>query len=130
MIVPTLSRRDDQTILTQWDSTAGTGLHIGLKAGGFVTVTIGGGQGVKQAIASKAMVERQWYALAVGIDPRKGMARIDPSPIVRYAMRDDRVPEEFSLVSAASRRFVDGGTLSLRTDRSAGISTASSIVRS
>jgi N,N-dimethylformamidase len=41
MIWPTLTRRDDQTILTQWDAAAGTGLHIGLKAGGFVTVTTG-----------------------------------------------------------------------------------------
>ena len=102
MIWPTLTRRDDQTILAQWDAAAGTGLHIGLKAGGFVTVTIGGSQGVKQAIAPKAMVERQWYALAIGIDPRKGVARIDQSPIVHYAMSDDRVAEEFSLVSAAS----------------------------
>ena len=102
MIWPTLTRRDDQTILTQWDATTGTQFHLGLKTGGFVTVTTGGGQGIKQAIASKAMVERQWYALAVGIDPRKGMARIDQSPIVRYAMSDDCVAEEFSLVSAAS----------------------------
>ena len=42
MIWPTLTRRDDQTILAQWDAAAETGLHIGLKAGGFVTVTIGG----------------------------------------------------------------------------------------
>jgi len=102
MIWPTLTRRDDQTILAQWDAAAGTGLHIGLKAGGFVTVTIGGSQGVKQAIAPKAMVERQWYALAIGIDPRKGVARVDQSPIVHYSMSDDRVAEEFSLVSAAS----------------------------
>ena len=39
MIWPTLTRRDDQTILAQWDAAAGTGLHIGLKAGGFVTIT-------------------------------------------------------------------------------------------
>jgi len=102
MIWPTLTRRDDQTILAQWDAAAGTGLHIGLKAGGFVTVTIGGSQGVKQAIAPKAMVERQWYALAIGIDPRNGVTRIDQSPIVHYAMSDDRVAEEFSLVSSAS----------------------------
>ena len=102
MIWPTLTRRDDQTILAQWDAAAGTGLHMGLTAGGFVTVTIAGRQGVKQAIAPKAMVERQWYALAIGIDPRKGVARIDQSPIMHYAMSDDRVAEEFSLVSSAS----------------------------
>ena len=130
MIWPTLTRRDDQTILAQWDATAGVGLHIGLKAGGFVTVTLGGPQGVKQAIASKAMVERQWYALGVAVDPRKGTARIDQSPIVPYAMSDDRVAEEFSLVSAASAvRVDDGRNACSRTARSGAISTASSTVR-
>src|SRR5579872_1850531 len=101
MIWPTLVRRDDQTILAQWDAGLNTGLHIGLKAGGFVTVTLGGPAGVKQAVAPKAMVERQWYALAVAIDPHKGTVQINQSPVVPYAMSDDRVAADFALSPAA-----------------------------
>ncbi len=102
MIWPTLGRRDDQTILSQWDDAAKTGIHIGLKAGGFVTVTFGGSGGVQQVVASKAMVERQWYALAVAVDPVSGAVRIDQSPLVPYAMSDDRVSEQFSLTPAGA----------------------------
>lgn len=102
MIWPTLLRRDDQTIVSQWDSNTSTGFHIGLKAGGFVTVTLGGADGVRQAIAPKPMVERQWYCLAVAVDLATGSVRIDQSPLVPYAMSDDRVAEEFSLCPATA----------------------------
>ncbi len=102
MIWPTLLRRDDQTILAQWDDAAGVGLHVGLKAGGFVTVTLGGREGVRQAIAPKAMVERQWGTRSPSPSTRpRGIVRIDQSPIVPYAMSDDRVSAEFSLSPAA-----------------------------
>lgn len=102
MIWPTLLRRDDQTILSQWDAKTRTGIHIGLKAGGQVTVTLGGADGVKQAIAEKAMVERQWYALAVAIDPAAGRVTIAQSPLIPYALSDDRVAQEFTLCRATA----------------------------
>lgn len=116
MIWPTLLRRDDQTILAQWDAEKGTGIHIGLKAGGYVAVTLGGPKGAKQAVASKAMVERQWYVLAVAVDPAAGSVEIHQSPIVPYAMSDDRVSETHTLCPAlagpgltmAGARMADG----------------------
>jgi N,N-dimethylformamidase len=97
MIWPTLLRRDDQTIVSQWDDAKSVGFHIGLRAGGFVTVTLGGATGTRQATAPKPMVERQWYSLAVAIDPLAGSVRIEQSPIVPYAMSDDRVAADFTL---------------------------------
>ena len=116
MIWPTLVRRDDQTILAQWDAGLNTGLHIGLKAGGFVAVTLGGPAGVKQAVAPKAMVERQWYALAVAVDSHNGTVQINQAPVVPYAMSDDRVAADFALspgapatgLMMAGTRLVDG----------------------
>ena len=49
MIWPTLVRRDDQTILSQWDDAAKTGIHIGLKAGG-------GPSGVGRAVNESVIV--------------------------------------------------------------------------
>ena len=116
MIWPTLLRRDDQTILAQWNAASKTGLHVGLKAGEFVAVTLGGGGGVSQAVAPKAMVERQWYALSVGVDPKAGTVRIDQTPVVPYAMSDDRVAADFALspgapatgLTIAGTRLADG----------------------
>lgn len=97
MVWPTLVRHDDQTLLCQWDCQTGSGFHIGLSAGGFVTVTLGGAGGVSRAVASKAMVERQWYSLAVSIDPASGGVTVEQRPVTRYAHVDDTVAETFAL---------------------------------
>lgn len=102
MVWPTLVRRDDQTLIAQWDPATETGFHVGLAAGGFVTVTLGGPSGVTTAKAPKAMVERQWYALAVAIDPASGHVHVEQAPIVPYAMSDDRVAATFTLSPATA----------------------------
>ena len=101
MLWPTLVSRDDQTIAAQWDAATGTGWHVGLAAGGHVTVTLGGPEGRRSLRAEKAMVERQWYALCVAIDPGTGEARIDQAPVVPYAMADDRISQSGMLPQAA-----------------------------
>lgn len=91
---PTLVRRDDQTILCQWDAATGNGFHIGLSAGGFVSVSLGGSEVAK---APKPMVERQWYALAVSVDPEAGTVRIEQQPVRPYAFVDDAFSADFTL---------------------------------
>ncbi|WP_127144491.1 N,N-dimethylformamidase beta subunit family domain-containing protein [Pelagibacterium montanilacus] len=90
MLWPTLVRRDDQTIFAQWDHETDTGYHIGLGEGGFVSVTVGTETGPKTVRAPKPMVERQWYGLAVSIDPATGAVGIDQKPVRPYAHVDDR----------------------------------------
>lgn len=97
MVWPTLVRHDDQTLICQWDCDSNRGFHIGLSAGGFVTVTLGGQSGTAKAVASKAMVERQWYSLAVAIDPATGAVSVEQRPVTRYAHLDDSFSEEFTL---------------------------------
>ncbi|MBM3613502.1 MAG: LamG domain-containing protein, partial [Alphaproteobacteria bacterium] len=101
MIWPTLVRRDDQTIVSQWDPASGTGWHVGLAAGGFVSVSLGGAEGSATHVASRAMVQRQWYSLTVHIDPATGLIRISQMPLVPYAMSDDRLDETAALRPAA-----------------------------
>lgn len=101
MIWPTLVRRDDQTILSQWDPGPGRGLHVSLTAGGHVRVTLGGAQGQASVTAPRAMMQRHWYRLAVHVDPGRGRVRIVQDPLVPYALSDDRVDVAATLVPAA-----------------------------
>ncbi len=108
MVWPTLVRRDDQTIIAQWDPVAQAGWHIGLAAGGFVSVTLGGAQGPATARAPKPMLERHWYALCVAVDPVAGTVRIAQRPITPYALTDDDFDVDFDLVPTAPAEPVSG----------------------
>src|SRR3712207_2813185 len=41
MLWPTLTRRDDQTLLCQWDPATESGIHLGMTDGGRLAVTFG-----------------------------------------------------------------------------------------
>ena len=71
MIWPTLPRAPTRRLLAQWDPDGGGGFRIGITNGGELachgrrtatatTTTVTGG---------KTMLERQWYAIAVAVDP-------------------------------------------------------------
>ncbi len=101
MVWPTLVARDDQTLLAQWDAGRGQGIHIGLSAGGHVTVTLAGAEGSASARAGRAMLERQWYSLAVAVDPGTGRVHIEQRPVVPYAGTSDTCEESHDLLPAA-----------------------------
>jgi len=102
MIWPTLLRHDDQTLIAQWDCFEQNGFHIGLSKGGFLTVTLGGAGGVARAVAAKPVLERQWYSIAVAIEPKVGTVTIEQRPLVPYAHIDDSVSETFALKGMTS----------------------------
>ena len=96
MLWPTLTRRDDQTLLCQWDPKEGRGIHIGLSHGR-VTVTFGDGRKSATATGGAAMLDREWYSLAVGVDPVAGNVSIEQKPLVPYARTKDAFAGTFGL---------------------------------
>ena len=97
MLWPTLTRRSDQTIFCQWDAQAGSGLHVGMSDGGRLTVTFGdeGRQATVQA--SRAMLNWQWYSIAIAIDPGTRKVTIDQRPVQPFAQVADSFAGAFEL---------------------------------
>lgn len=91
MVWPTLLRRDDQTLFCQWDADTRSGLHVGLTQGGRVSVTVGADGVQRTVLADGAMLQRQWYSLAVAVDPRNRRVTIEQKPVQPYAMTRDSV---------------------------------------
>jgi N,N-dimethylformamidase len=89
MIWPTLPERRDQTLLAQWDPKTGRGFRIAVDEGR-LSVTLGDGKSSARLDSGKAMLVRQWYSIAVAIDPATGAVTLDQNPIGNYAQVDDR----------------------------------------
>jgi N,N-dimethylformamidase len=96
MIWPTLPERKDQTLLAQWDAKTGRGFRIAVDEGR-LSVTLGDGKGIARLDSGKAMLVRQWYSVAVAIDPATGAVILDQIPIGSYAQVDDRGHAEAKL---------------------------------
>ncbi len=91
MIWPTLLRRREQTLLAQWDAKSSSGFRIEVLDGGELAVTFGDGSGKLAILKSgRKMLERQWYAVAVSVDPKSGAVTLGQRPIQPYAQIDDR----------------------------------------
>ncbi len=91
MIWPTRPKRASQTLLAQWDGKTGSGFRIEVTDGGQLAVAFGDGSGhLAELKGGKAMLERQWYAIAVSIDPESRMVTLDQRPLQPYAGIDDR----------------------------------------
>ena len=97
MAWPTLTRRSDQTLFCQWDASNQSGIHVGMTDGGRLSVTFGDGSRTATVQAGRPMLNRQWYSLAVAIDPERRRVVIDQSPIQPYAQVSDRFHGEFEL---------------------------------
>jgi N,N-dimethylformamidase len=100
MIWPTLPERGDQTLLAQWDPKTGRGFRITVDQGR-LGVTLGDGQATASLDSGKAMLVRQWYSVAVAIDPARGSVTLDQIPVGNYAQVDDRAHVEASLAVMA-----------------------------
>src|SRR5262245_15067021 len=86
MIWPTLPKRSHQTLLAQWDARNECGFRIEMTDGGQLAVAFGDGPGrLAELKSGKAMLERQWYALAVSVDPATRVVTIDQRPLLPYA---------------------------------------------
>jgi N,N-dimethylformamidase len=96
MIWPTLPDRKDQTLLAQWEPKAKRGFRITVDEGRLV-VTLGDGKTVAQIDSGKAMLVRQWYSVAVAIDPTNGNVTLDQIPVGNYAQVDDHAHVEAKL---------------------------------
>ena len=91
MIWPTLPKRPGQTLLAQWDGAKNSGFRIEMTDGGQLAVVFGDGSGKTAELKSgHAMLERQWYAITVSIDPATGMVTLDQRPVQPYAEIADR----------------------------------------
>lgn len=100
MIWPTLPERGDQTLLAQWDPETGRGFRITVDQGR-LGVTLGDGKTTARLDSGKAMLVRQWYSVAVAIDPARGSVTLDQVPVSHYAQVDDRAHAEASLAVTA-----------------------------
>jgi N,N-dimethylformamidase len=96
MIWPTLPERKDQTLLAQWDAKTGRGFRIAVDAGR-LSVILGDGKDVARRDSGKSMLARQWYSVAIAIDPATGAVTLDQVPVGNYAQVDDQVHVEASL---------------------------------
>jgi N,N-dimethylformamidase beta subunit-like, C-terminal/Concanavalin A-like lectin/glucanases superfamily len=91
MIWPTMPKRASQTLFAQWDAKSESGFRIEMTDGGELAVTVGDGSGRPATLKSgKAMLVRQWYAIAVSIDPATRLVTLDQRPVQPYAVIDDR----------------------------------------
>lgn len=102
MVWPTLIRRPDQTLVSQWDPAQQSGFHIGLSENGRLTVTLGDGGTSATVTGGRAMLERQWYAVAVAVDPLEGTVQLSQRPLQPYAKIEDAFQEEHRLGIAAA----------------------------
>jgi N,N-dimethylformamidase len=93
MIWPTLPERKDQTLLAQWDAKTQRGFRITVDAGRLGMILADG----KRIDTGKAMLVRQWYSVAVAIDPGSGTVILDQIPVGDYAQVDDRGHAEATL---------------------------------
>ena len=106
MIWSTMPKRASQTLLSQWDANNESGFRIEMTDGGQVAVVFGDGSGrLAELKSGKRMLERQWYAIAVSIDPASRMVTLDQRPLIPYAGIDDRA--HASSVLAVSPKPVD-----------------------
>jgi N,N-dimethylformamidase len=99
MIWPTLPERKDQTLLAQWDPQTQRGFRITVDEGR-LSVILGDGKGTVRVDSGKAMLVRQWYSVAVAIDPTTGAVTLDQVPVGDYAQVDDRGHAESSFAAA------------------------------
>ncbi|HZT20366.1 MAG TPA: N,N-dimethylformamidase beta subunit family domain-containing protein [Dongiaceae bacterium] len=91
MIWPTRPARPDQTILAQWDPAAAAGIRIGLAAGGRLSVSVAGGKDAVATLAvDRPMLEREWYAISVAVDPAARRVSLDQRPLRVHAQVADR----------------------------------------
>ncbi len=91
MIWPTLPKRANQTLIAQWDAEAQSGFRVEITDGGQLAVAFGDRSGrVSELKSGKKMLERQWYSIAVSIDPATRMVTLDQRPLQPYAVIDDR----------------------------------------
>src|SRR3954470_6101755 len=88
MIWPKLPERRDQTLLAQWDPQTKRGFRVTVDDGR-LGVTTGDGKGIARLDSGKAMLVRQWYSVAVAIDPATGAVTLDQIPVGNYAQIDD-----------------------------------------
>lgn len=86
MLWPTLPSRGPQTIAAQWDPDTGCGFRLLMKQGGQLAVVIAdaGGREVEVALRD-AMLVRQWYAVALAIDPHARRVMLSQRPLQPYA---------------------------------------------
>src|SRR4051812_8122296 len=96
MVWPTLPERKDQTLLAQWDPQDQCGFHIMID-GGRLSVALGDGKSVARVDSGKVMLVRQWYSIAVAIDPGTGTVTLDQVPVGNYAQIDDHAHVETTL---------------------------------
>jgi N,N-dimethylformamidase len=90
MIWPTLPLRTGQTLAAQWDPGSGCGFRIGITDGGKLALTIGVGNDIVQTVTTdRPMLARQWYAVAVSVDPGSRRAVLDQRPLQPYALVKD-----------------------------------------
>ncbi|HVM85982.1 MAG TPA: N,N-dimethylformamidase, partial [Candidatus Binatia bacterium] len=68
MIWPTLPERSGQSLLAQWDAKTGRGFRIEIDQGR-LTVVFGDGAHGRRLATGKSMLTRQWYSVAVSVDP-------------------------------------------------------------
>ncbi|PRH86115.1 N,N-dimethylformamidase [Labrys okinawensis] len=98
MLWPTLPSRGPQTIAAQWDPATQRGFRIQMLEGGRLAVIVGDGPGRLAEFALRdGMLVRQWYAIAVAIDPAGGRVMLSQRPVKPYAHVFDTGFEETSL---------------------------------
>ena len=97
MLWPTLPRRDDQCLLCQWDAATNSGIRVELTDGGRLSVTFGNNGAIERITAPRAMLNRQWYSVAVGIDPQAKTVSIEQKPVQPYALTQDTYAGTFTL---------------------------------
>ncbi len=89
MIWPTLPERGDQTLLAQWDAETNRGFRITVDEGRLALI-VGDGQRTVRIDSGRTILVRQWYSVAVSIDPATRAVTLAQIPVAQYAQVNDR----------------------------------------
>ncbi len=90
MVWPTLPGAGVQTLAAQWDPQRNAGFRIGLSADGRLALTVGDGSGAIATVTTDApMMKRQWYSVALAIDPARRSVTLSQRPLRPYPMVAD-----------------------------------------
>ena len=88
MVWPTMIKRDDQTVMSWQD--AASGIRLFFRKGGVLCAVIRNGeQSLHLHLDETPVLERQWYAVGLSLDPESGKARLFQTALRQFAMTRD-----------------------------------------
>jgi N,N-dimethylformamidase len=88
-IWPTLVKRNNQVLMSQWNAKINCGFKLLLTEQGMLTFTISDGANTQTVALPQRLLERQWYHVSCAVDADKKQVTLSTKPVLKYAFTDD-----------------------------------------